>query len=203
MILPPIPSIRVRPFPTSSGSKLPSRPRGDRDRHLAILPLQALAGGAVPPVALARRRLMARLAARMGARPGAEHPLQEPNLQLLPQPGVAEQILRALAALQQFVQQFVGYRHRPRSSQEHGPGHSCTEDLTLPPRRPVSRPGPDVAQAGPHRRSHGFRHLRAPWRPCAPSIPGDARRGGPRPAPSRVSGRTRSVRESRAMAEPG
>lgn len=47
------------------------------------------------------------------------------------QPGLAEQDLRALHALQQFVQQFLGNRHACFLSKKHGPDRSYTEDLTL------------------------------------------------------------------------
>ncbi|SLN71080.1 hypothetical protein MAA5396_03915 [Marinovum algicola] len=62
---------------------------------------------------------------------GAEHPLHELDLQLFHQPGLAEQVLRALYAIQQFVQQFLGDRHACFLSKKHGPDHSYTEDLTL------------------------------------------------------------------------
>ncbi|WP_265508949.1 IS3 family transposase, partial [Paracoccus rhizosphaerae] len=39
--------------------------------------------------------------------------------------------LRALYALQQFVQQFLGDRHACFLSKKHGPDHSYTENLTL------------------------------------------------------------------------
>ncbi len=46
-------------------------------------------------------------------------------------PGVAEQILRPLAALQKFVQQFLGNGHRCFLLQKHGPAQSYTKDRTL------------------------------------------------------------------------
>ena len=115
MILSSIPSIRVWPFLISSGSKLPSRSRGN--------------GGISPSAwrfAAARHSLVAfpgggvglRLIAEVRGQFAAQHPFHQPDLQLLHQPGVAKQIFRPLSALQKFVQQFVGNRHRPCSSQE-------------------------------------------------------------------------------------
>src|SRR6056297_1167392 len=64
-------------------------------------------------------RLMERmLGAKMRGQLGTQHPFHQPDLELLHQPGIAKQILRSLAALQKFVQQFLGNRHRPCSSQE-------------------------------------------------------------------------------------
>ena len=72
--------------------------------HLAILALQTLAGRPVAPVALARRRLMPHLVAQVSRQLRTQHPLHQPDLQLLHQPGLAKQILRPLAAPQQLVQ---------------------------------------------------------------------------------------------------
>jgi len=49
---------------------------------------------------------------------GTKHPLHQPCLKFFHQPGITKQILRPLAAPQKFVQQFLGNRHRPCSSQE-------------------------------------------------------------------------------------
>ncbi len=88
------------------------------DRHLPVLTLQPLGRRAVAPIGLSQRGVLAILVAQMRSQFGTQHPLHEPDLELLHQPGIAKQILRPLAALQQLVQQFLGYCHRPCSSQE-------------------------------------------------------------------------------------
>ena len=60
------------------------------------------------------------------------HPLHQPEIRLLHQPGLAKQILRPRAALQQLVQLLVGNRNRPYSYQEAWPDHKYTEGRTLP-----------------------------------------------------------------------
>ncbi len=62
---------------------------------------------------------------------GAQHPFHELDLQLFHQPGIAEQILRALHTLQQFVQDFFRDGHSCFLSVKHGPDQSYTEDRTL------------------------------------------------------------------------
>jgi hypothetical protein len=74
------------------------------DRHLAVLPLQPLGRGAIATVGLSCGRVLALLIAQMRGQLGPQHPLHEPDLQLFHQPGIAKQILRPLAALQQLVQ---------------------------------------------------------------------------------------------------
>ena len=73
---------------------------GHRHRHLSVLSLQHLGRGAVPAVALSRWNLLALFIAQMRGQLGAQHPLHELDLQLFHQPGLAEQVLRALNALQ-------------------------------------------------------------------------------------------------------
>jgi len=87
-------------------------------RHLAVRSLHPLRRNSVPAVGLFAWRFCASFIAQMRGQFGPEHPLHQPDLQFLHQPGLAEQIVRPLAALQQFVQQFVRNRHRPCSSQE-------------------------------------------------------------------------------------
>ena len=77
---------------------------GHSHRQFAVLALQDLSRRAVAPVRLARRCFLAFLIAQMRGQLRAQHPLHEPDLQLLHQPGIAEQILRALNTLQQFIQ---------------------------------------------------------------------------------------------------
>lgn len=89
-----------------------------RQRHLAIRALHPLRRGAIAAVGLVGRRLGPGLIAQVRGQFGPKHPLHQPSLQLLHQPGIAEQILGPLAALQQLVQQLVGNRHHPCSSQE-------------------------------------------------------------------------------------
>ena len=77
------------------------------------------------------RRFLAFLVAEVRCQLRAQHPFHELDLQLFHQPCFAEQILRALNALQQFIQKFLGDRHACFLSMKHGPDHSYTEDLTL------------------------------------------------------------------------
>ena len=62
---------------------------------------------------------------------GAQHPLHQLDLQLFHQPGIAEQIFRALHALQKFVQDFFRDGHACFLSVKHEPDQSYTKDLTL------------------------------------------------------------------------
>ena len=73
---------------------------GHRHRHLTVLALQHLGRGAVPAVALTRRGLLALLVAEVRGQFRAQHTFHELDLQLFHQPGLAEQVLRALHALQ-------------------------------------------------------------------------------------------------------
>jgi len=50
-----------------------------------------------------------------------QHPLHEPDLQLFHQPGIAEEVFRALNAMQHFVQGFF----------RDGPDRTYTEDRIL------------------------------------------------------------------------
>ena len=72
---------------------------GHSHRQFAVLALQHLRRRAVAPVRLARRCFLAFLIAQMRGQLRAQHPLHEPDLQFLHQPGIAEQILRALNTL--------------------------------------------------------------------------------------------------------
>src|SRR6056297_1929241 len=74
------------------------------DWHLAVLTLQPLCGRAIAPVGLPHGRVLAILVAQMRSQLGTQHPLHELDLEFLHQPGIAEQILRPLTALQQLVQ---------------------------------------------------------------------------------------------------
>lgn len=73
-------------------------------RHFAIRALHALRRDAIAAVGLFGRRFRAGLIAQMRGQFGPEHPLHQSDLQLFHQPGIAKQILRPLAALQQLVQ---------------------------------------------------------------------------------------------------
>ena len=79
-----------------------------------------LCRAAIATVGLPGWRFGTRLIAQMRGLLPTRHPLHQPEIQLLHQPGLAKQILRPRAALQQLVQLLVGNRHRPCSSQEAG-----------------------------------------------------------------------------------
>lgn len=73
---------------------------GHSQRQFAVLPLQHLGRGAIPAVALPWRGLLPLFVAKMRRQLGAEHPLHELDLQLFHQTCLAEQVFRALHALQ-------------------------------------------------------------------------------------------------------
>jgi hypothetical protein len=104
---------------------------GDRHRQFPILPLENRGRSAVAAIGLAGRCAFALFIAKMRGQLGTQHPFHELDLQLFHQPGIAEQIFRALHALQRLIQQFLGDRHSCFLSVKHEPDHSYTENLTL------------------------------------------------------------------------
>jgi len=78
----------------------------DRHRQFPVLAFQHLGRRAVAAIALSRRCVIAFFIAKMRSQLRAQHPLHELDLQLFHQPGIAEQIFRALNPLQEFVQDF-------------------------------------------------------------------------------------------------
>ena len=74
-----------------------------RDQRLAILALQALAGGPIAPVRLVRRGVLALFIAKVRRQLTSGHPLHQLDLEVFQQPGIDKQVFRPLAPLQQFV----------------------------------------------------------------------------------------------------
>ncbi len=77
------------------------------DLESSGLALHGLAPGAVPPVRLHRRGRLTGFVAQVIRQFRSQHPLHQRSLEPLHQTAVAKQVLRPLAALQQFVDQVV------------------------------------------------------------------------------------------------
>jgi len=111
---------------------------GDRHRQFPVLAFKNLSRGAVAPIGLARRRVLALCIAKMRSQLRTQHSLHQSDFQLFHQPGIAEQVFRALHALQQFVQDFFRDGHSCFLSVKHEPDQSYTKDLTLSVRSAMS-----------------------------------------------------------------
>ena len=104
---------------------------GDSHRQFPVLSFQNLGRCAVAAIALSLRRVLAFFIAKMRGQLGTQNPLHQLDLKLFHQPGIAEQILRALYLLQQFVQNFFRNGHSCFLSVKHEPDQSYTKDRTL------------------------------------------------------------------------
>ncbi|SIT18987.1 hypothetical protein SAMN05421759_1382 [Roseivivax lentus] len=104
---------------------------GDRHRQFPVLSLENLGRCAVAAIGLAERRALALFIAKMRGQFGTQHPFHELDLQFFHEPSIAEQIFRALHALQQFIQDFFRDGHSCFLSVKHEPDQSYTEGLTL------------------------------------------------------------------------
>lgn len=65
-----------------------------RNRHFAVLALQALVGSAIALVHWVRRGVLALFIAKVRRHLAAEHPLHQLDLEVFQQPGVAKQVFR-------------------------------------------------------------------------------------------------------------
>lgn len=104
---------------------------GHGHRQFAVLALQHLRRRVIAPVRLAGRHILAFFIAQMRRQFGPQHSLHQPGPQLIHQTGIAEQVLGASDALQQFIKNFLGDRHTCFLSMKHGTDQSYTEDRTL------------------------------------------------------------------------
>ena len=118
------------------------------NRHRPVITLQHLARDPIAPVGLLLGRFAVGVIAQMLGQFSAQHPLHQPDLQLLhqafqspgkrspgsfPDPAHTQQIFGAFNAAKQLVQYFLGNRHcrHAPSVWKHGPNYSYTEDRTV------------------------------------------------------------------------